>query len=33
MYGYRGPYESTADIENPVDLGLYLIGTEAPYAI
>ena len=33
MYGYRGPYESTDDIENPVDLGLYLIGTEAPYAI
>lgn len=33
MYGYRGPYESTADIENPVDLGLYLIGTNAPYAI
>ena len=33
MYGYRGPYASTDDIENPVDLGLYLIGTNAPYAI
>lgn len=33
MYGYRGPYDSTADIENPVDLGLYLIGSSAPYAI
>lgn len=33
MYGYRGPYASTADIENPIDLGLYLIGTELPYTL
>lgn len=33
MYGYRGPYTSTSDIEDPVDLGLYLIGTQVPYAI
>ena len=32
-YGYHGPYDSLEDIENPINLGLYLVGTELPYTL
>lgn len=32
-YGYHGPYNTLGDIENPIDLGLYLVGTELPYTL
>ena len=33
MYGYKGPYASTDEITDPIDLGLYLIGTTIPYEV
>ena len=32
-YGYHGPYDTTSDIQNPIDKALYLIGASAPYEI
>jgi len=32
-YGYHGPYDSLEDISNPINLGLYLVGTELPYTL
>ena len=33
IYGYKGPFDSLEDIENPIDFGLYLVGTELPYTL
>lgn len=33
MVGYNGPFDSLADIEDPVNKALYLVGTTLPYAI
>lgn len=32
-YGYKGPFASTDDIEEPIDQALYLIGTTYPYDV
>jgi hypothetical protein len=33
VYGYKGPYTNTSDIDNPVVGAMYLIGSTIPYGV